>query len=442
MPRELPGLWWDEQRNRYFPLSAKPALVSSASAANTQTPGIAAVAGSAATPRHTTNRIDLSRRDRRLRADSSFWGIESLKRARDASQRERIRRQIQASQICQTSRVTRTVLPLPDNVPLASFETTKRGSRTWSFAGDSLGWFYSSNASDEDDVSTAFSNDWKAEFNLMSEVSSICTDQDLCIATAFGRESKILLFPLRETFVGITVLKISARYVHDIRASSLRGENLVLGASGQALLVSNVGTSHTYTSLQTGSDVFSLLQDENVVYTGARNGNILRFDTRIEGSKPDDLFRKTGRHGGLTSITSLNRVREWQLLVGQIDGRLGTFDLRFVRSNHPLLTYTGNVNSYAITAPVTVDPHEDFLFAAGQDRRVRIWSVSTGGKPLNDGMPPSMDSLRLFQRVYRHPICALKAVAGDGGTGTSLYVASGSDLCEYNLGECVGPRVF
>lgn len=101
---------------------------------------------------------------------------------------------------------------------------------------------------------------------------------------------------------------------------------------------------------------------QNLLYTGLRNGGILRFDTRLQRLNSHPLFDSISEP--TTSITNLKHLLDHQLLVSFIDGRassamshcrgaakgriqISTFDLRFpVRT--PLATFTGHFNKYTI----------------------------------------------------------------------------------------------
>lgn len=53
MPRDLPGLYWDEQRKRYFPLSARPAAQTQAGPSNPNRHGGSRIIFPLATTAHT-----------------------------------------------------------------------------------------------------------------------------------------------------------------------------------------------------------------------------------------------------------------------------------------------------------------------------------------------------------------------------------------------------
>lgn len=82
--------------------------------------------------------------------------------------------------------------------------------------------------------------------------------------------------------------------------------------------------------------------------------------------------------------------------------------------------------SHAVAQPIAVDPQEDFLFAAGQDRCVRLWSLRSGG-------PPLVSPANVFQKPFDDSVRALQVVEREGGM--ALWSASGTALHKYNLGQ-------
>lgn len=103
---------------------------------------------------------------------------------------------------------------------------------------------------------------------------------------------------------------------------------------------------------------------QNLVYTGARNGSISRFDTRVDDARGQSLLSDIFKSSA-NSVTDLHVAREWQLVVGNIDGsvctllqpvkvkaepnslQLGSYDLRFARGSSPMMSFLGHNNSYS-----------------------------------------------------------------------------------------------
>ncbi|KAH7914298.1 hypothetical protein BJ138DRAFT_1144264 [Hygrophoropsis aurantiaca] len=418
MPRELPGLYWDEDRQRYFPVSSKPKIVEK--------------------PRPTVSlpAKGVPRASRKNGFDSP--GSRGLRSSRYFAQKDGILHRILCSQIASTSKSTRYTLPTLHGGSLTAFQTTTYNGCMWSFAGDSSGWFYSSLIdSERESLGFHTSHGWRADFNLSSEISSICISGSLCIVTSFGPESKILHFPLDSESQAIHVIRINPHAAHDVWTSDLRGSRLVLGANKQALVFRNGGQSR-FEGLKTQSDVFAVTQDENAVYTGSRGGSILRFDMRLAGTKGQEILGDTFT-SKTNSVTNLKLLRDWQLLVANIDGSIATFDMRYLQARTPILTCFGHVNSYTTKTPLVIDTSEDFVFAAGQDRQVKVWSLRAGGSPLHYDrspfpiFPPSPRNSNPFGIPFEHPINALQV--SEDKDGVSLWVTSHMNLHKYDLGQ-------
>ncbi|KAG6334690.1 hypothetical protein ID866_4389 [Astraeus odoratus] len=100
------------------------------------------------------------------------------------------------------------------------------------------------------------------------------------------------------------------------------------------------------------------------------------------------------------------------------------------------MVFAGNVNSYTIKAPIAVDPLEEFLFAAGQDNRIRLWSLRSGGQPLTPDPSLSTTEPRnryLFQ--YRFESSVRTMQISEDGAGINLWATCGSELFKYSLGQ-------
>ncbi|KAF8895656.1 hypothetical protein BD779DRAFT_1668891 [Infundibulicybe gibba] len=275
---------------------------------------------------------------------------------------------------------------------------------------------------------------WSTELNIApdSEVSSICISGSRCIATSFGSSARIFLQDLN--VVGRTSL-LTLNGVHDIWCADLRDQSLVLGSKGQAIYIANIDATPPI-SLPTQSDVFSVAQQQDLVYTGCRNGSIARFDMRVGRSRAQILFPEQFANRAKSSVFHLKIVQHSQMVVSP------AFDLRFSRQSTPLITYPHHVNSLTGRLGIAVDPSERFLFAAGDDSRLRAWCIQTG--ELLPGTLPSHPTLTQspaveaepdmsnpFHAVFSDPVETMQ-VTDDGGL--SLWVACGEQLYQYRLG--------
>lgn len=421
MPQELPGLYWDEEKQRYFPLasSRRPQAVGP----STLHPPTTGKPQSLAAPQATGESHNLKRhRNRsllRAREDARF----SFRTAH----KNKLMHQISCFQVAQTSHVASSSILSLTRCAITAFQAVSYNNNVHSFAGDTGGWFYSSVIGRDEPVTGYHtSHGWRPEFSLSSEISSICISGSRCIATSFGPESKILHFPLDLNSEDIRVARVNNRSVRDIWTADFQGSRLVLGTNDQAVVIDDAADRATVRFMKTGSDVFAVAQDDNIIYTGSRAGIVQRFDSRIASTKGDRILSdpRTTQHN---SVTNLKIFYDWQLLTSNIDGSLAMFDLRFPGNRTPVISFTGNINTYTTKTPIAVDPHEQFLFAAGQDRRIRLWSLRTGGAPL-------VSPASVFQKPFEDPIRALQVVEEQEGV-LGLWATSGAALYKYNLGQ-------
>uniref|UniRef100_A0A0D9WUN5 Uncharacterized protein n=1 Tax=Leersia perrieri TaxID=77586 RepID=A0A0D9WUN5_9ORYZ len=155
------------------------------------------------------------------------------------------------------------------------------------------------------------------------------------------------------------------------------------------------------------SDMLSqrFLQSGNVVLCGLRNGTIFPLDVRqrqhnrsTELTSPGTARRtvpllprghnywsnqaddtKSSRAICMSSaVCSLAVLSsdEHYFLGSSMDGSIKLFDLRLIQKG-PIQSYAGHVNTHT-HLPVVVDPSETLLMSGGEDCTVRIWSIKTG----------------------------------------------------------------
>ncbi|KAF6752984.1 hypothetical protein DFP72DRAFT_814544 [Ephemerocybe angulata] len=504
MPRDLPGFYWDAERNRYFPLSARPL----GAPIQTQPPDdgnpnkkrkVGNSAGNSKPP--TVQRMEVDGDDALDPSSSSKSAVAHAKRKAhpwsstqsavtqpiwDWSKRERIAREIQAFYIGATSRLTYNHAPTFGKITTfctyGSDSSDPNDSGRWHLLGDQRGWLFRCKASYRDhdteepsrldsdfDVETNWLP-WSAELNLQPSgfVSSISMWGSRWIATGAGASARFASSDIKSLDRMFIVTLPGAR---DLWASHLRNRSAVFGASFRAIYIPDIDQSRSPEQLNTHSDVFTVVQDEHLIYTGARNGSIHRFDKRV-GFKHGDLlldgrFRKNQRSSvlNLTLLGGANdddpahwgdpysstRIMESGLLVSQMNGDLKTFDLRFVtsksnerRGSQPVVIYDGHVNNHTRELGLAVDYGNNFLYAAGQDCRIRGWSISSG-EPIVPHTPLSSTSTSIpwahfnpFLSTFNEPVPVLRVSSDDTksfGQRSCLWAASGEDVWRWNLGQ-------
>ncbi|KAK0221695.1 quinon protein alcohol dehydrogenase-like superfamily [Armillaria fumosa] len=376
MPLDLNGFYWDEERKRDSTTTAASRTFTS--------------------------------RNRRW---ASQWDLtNALRRSSSHADNSRVQHELLSSNIASSSRIMSSRPPVVGKI--TAFCSTDLNGQPRRFLGDDRGFLYSCDLHDLE---------WAPQFNLhpSSQISSICSSGDFCIATCFGTSSKIavqnLRMPMRTTL-------LTLNRVHDIWTSHLRDRTLVLGANKQAVLLRDVEASSPVEPLHTNSDVFAIEQKDNLIYTGTRGGSILVFDKRTNTRKSHGQRIFEGRVR--SSVVHLSCFHHTKMLVSHMDGMLCALDLRYPTAREPIMEFRGHVNRLSRTLGTAIDPCEDFLYAAGDDARIRGWSLRTGGDAFWDMPGPGS----------AEPVVAMQ-VTEEKRDGTCLWAAGGRVLGRYYLGQ-------
>ncbi|KAF8412632.1 hypothetical protein HHK36_000601 [Tetracentron sinense] len=181
------------------------------------------------------------------------------------------------------------------------------------------------------------------------------------------------------------------------------------------------------------SDVFSQQFDQsgNVVLCGLRNGAILTVDVRQKQGFSSSLPRHQIRHpshkvcegsfqkfskqwfevkGNVypshtifmpSSVSSLVALQFYDqyFLASSMDGSIKLYDHRMTQ-RRALQSYEGHVNSHT-RIQLGVDPSERFVMSGGEDYNVRIWSIKTGellfGAKFMNSVPSTICCPELFE---------------------------------------------
>ncbi|KDR82519.1 hypothetical protein GALMADRAFT_134123 [Galerina marginata CBS 339.88] len=420
MPAELPGLYWDEARNRYFPLSSRPKQPQSqppnAASSNVHKDAKATKVGvgQKRKPCHVPWHANLGRL-----ATNSY--MQMLKNSHE----------ILCFQYASSSRVTSDRLPTLGS--MQAFCSSHLGQVAWRFIGDDQGWLYSDKSVQPERRNGI--NYWSADLNLQpsSPISSIRISGSHCVTTCLGPGK----LSVQDMSTPERMFLLNLAGVHDIWASDLQGQSLVLGASKKAVYISDIDLSRSPEYLQTGSDVFSVIKDKALLYAGTRNGAVERFDLRMPKYQSQKLFDNRFEGNPRSSVLHLSVIRDHGLLLSHLNGDLLTFDLRFTSSAfNPIQVFAGHINTHTRNLGITVDHERDLLFAAGQDCRIRGWSLRTGEAVLPPkSLPNVQHPANPFLTTFIEPVCALQVTEELDEAGISLWAASGRDLHQFHLGQ-------
>ncbi|KAF5361030.1 hypothetical protein D9756_004994 [Leucocoprinus leucothites] len=413
MPRDLPGFYWDPQRNRYFPIGTRPpGPLSSQSLRQPQVPptppsdgnySYESAWGSATT---------------RVRKRRNLWRLTDLGKSEliNHSQQALLRHDLFGLHVSRTTCAREERLPIFGEIR-NFISTTSPTGQQYRLVGDSQGWIYSSHL----DAFTlpGNNNTWTVETNLDpdSETSSLNICDTYSLATSFGPVSKMRVQKLDDPNLSFV---ITAKNTHDIRCASytLNPSEIVVGAKQHAVYLTDIFNQPKTRILKTHSDVFSVVRDHDLIYAGTRNGSIHRFDLRIPSTTITPTTKTTiftditgsnhspkqGRKSGST-VLHMQLVDDVYFLTSYMNGELVLYDIRYAQRSTPVLRFRGHVNSHTARLGITTDPTSTLLFAAGQDCKIRGWSMRTG-EPL---LPP------LSNNNDRRTTLLFGAVGREGG---------------------------
>ncbi|KAF8879101.1 hypothetical protein CPB84DRAFT_1793635 [Gymnopilus junonius] len=419
MPPELAGFYWDEVRNRYFPLSSRP-KTHPATASTVE--GVTLEVQPAKKTRTQKRNLYYVPWHTSLARESTISYVQGFRHTHDI---------LRFHYEC-TSRVTTERLPTIGSIQ--AFCNAHVGEAVWRFVGDNQGWLYSDKHTGSTEHGVSY---WSADLNLQpsSPISSIRTSGSYCVTTSLG-PGKISVQDM-STPDRIFLLNLSG--IYDIWTSELQGPALVLGASRKAVYISDINFSRSLEYLPTGSDVFAVARQETLVYAGTRNGSVERFDLRMPKRRSQKLFDSRFQGNSRSSVLHLGIIGDHELLMSHLNGDLMTFDLRFgltSSQSSPLKVFHGHVNTHTRNLGIVVDQSNDFLFAAGQDLRIRGWSLRTGAQLIPpESSDDTQEQANPFQATFAGPVCALQVIQEVGTSGMSLWAASGHDLYQFHLGQ-------
>ncbi|EXB83247.1 DDB1- and CUL4-associated factor 4 [Morus notabilis] len=226
------------------------------------------------------------------------------------------------------------------------------------------------------------------------------------------------------------------------------GNRAVIGTNLGAALV-DVETGMTSWVLRSKSDVLAqqLVHSGNVVLCGLRNGAIITVDAR---EKQEGSSARLVRHR-ISNSPSDNTVgkssKRWfkfddqYFLASSMDGSVKLYDHRLVQRG-AIQSYEGHVNSHS-RIQLGVDPLERFVMSGGEDCYLRLWSIKSGELLFQDKFSDSILSTVCWRR--EGPSVALlsgknetNSVSGyfdEESYGAGAWLGSHEGLC--NNGGCV-----
>ncbi|ORY83547.1 hypothetical protein BCR35DRAFT_331198 [Leucosporidium creatinivorum] len=326
-------------------------------------------------------------------------------------------------------RTSRTIypdcLPMDESIGVVCFDELdpslmRVGGSNGSIATGSL-----SRARNEEAYYPNDEQGWRTGWVLPARITSLLTCGDRMLATCLGPPAQAIVATTQEN-ISLASVTLSPRKT-SLWTSALSPDLVALGCD-KKVLTSRDPSRPSMDGYVTGSQrgdgaVFALDLTENLIFAGTRKGQVKMFDQRSSPSKEDrgGDAPETRAETQLSISSSVTHVRRLQdgLLVAGMDGSLGMYDLRFP-STKPYLVLEGHVNSF--TSDIGLDVwRDDFVAAAGQDSRIRLWSLRTGSAilpPTNPTSPSSTSRIfspdpSLLLRTFSEPIKALTFAGSD-----------------------------
>ncbi|KAI0647813.1 hypothetical protein C8Q79DRAFT_533086 [Trametes meyenii] len=441
MPRELPGMYWDDEKKRYFPLSSRLAGTTSAMEPPSrpqQTPSTVSRSKETVSRkrkffnRDSKSSSDSLSRDKPISSGISHWRTHNTFREFQPNGRRRRYLQKMQMEILSSGAIESDLSDLNGRFPLDVGETVSAlctrgdvdGGNIW--IGDGAGWLYTMDTREPD-------HRWR-EFFLGTPITSISRSGPITLVTSFGSPSRALV--TRSQTIGLWLLReFPPNLCDDVRCGKVIDHRVVVGGKGGALCFLDAERDQ-YNRLRSESDVFSLcFQNQNLLFLGMRNGVIERWDLRQPKIGPDVIVNmsKEGERSGVAPVQHLHAIHGHGLLIETMRGDLEVHDLRYLHNATPLLQLGGHVSSYKQRLGLTIEPGENFLFVGGEDARLRAWSLRTGRALHSDiASLQTTPGSNPFHAAYSHPIQTMEIVPND--EKTLLWMGSHTHLHRIELG--------
>ncbi|KAF9897425.1 hypothetical protein BX616_005626 [Lobosporangium transversale] len=209
----------------------------------------------------------------------------------------------------------------------------------------------------------------------------------------------------------------------NVRASDVAGNKIVISLDQQIYHLEGGWKAEARPMvghyLWTGSDVFSIVIDpperRNLVYAGCRNGAVRVFDLNRPGlfssaKEANKVKRTVSLWTGIghedSSVHSMKRLSDYQLVTAAMNGEMFMWDTRFITGSKvkeraradtfakPMFEFRGPIVNHFSKTPIDLNKEGTLLASGNINGQLSLWSTSTGERVRDLDVGGQVESLK------------------------------------------------